>query len=324
MLNQINKIVIAVFLVVSVTFGIVTKTFAVFSCSITTALGCTNTIVLRMSSQTNAHAEMPNQSTSNYSNNVICCSGLSGTSCTGNTASVLKLSSTTNAHVELATNNNYTNTACVTSTEGGPLIGYQDNNCTGYDTTLASISSTTNATIGNASNYTKKICGSLTPFSISFTISTTTTYFGNLNSVATTYASSTNENGDTSQTEAHNFAVKTNAPNGYSVSVQGASLTSGGNVITPIGNSNTAPIIGVEQFGVRLVSSGGIGSVSSPYAASGFAYAASATTSSQVASAVIGDNATTTYSVRYMANLAGISKPGSYIANVVYVVTANF
>lgn len=321
MLKQINNILIVVLVVVSFT---TLPAFAALTCSITTAGGCANTIVLRMSGATNAHAELPSQTNINYSSNVICCSGLSGVLCTGNTASVLKLSSTTNAHVEIATNSNYTNTACISSGTGMPVIGYQDTNCTGFDTTLASISSTTNATIGGVANYAKKICGSLTPFSISFTISTTTAYFGSLTSVSTSYASSTNESGSISEVEAHNFAVRTNAPNGYSVNVLGSTMTSGVNSITAIGAINSAPATGVEQFGIRLVASGGVGSVVAPYSASGFAYAATATTSSQVASAILGDNATTTYSVRYVTNLAGISKPGSYIGNIVYVATANF
>lgn len=321
MLKQINKFFVYIIIFVAIS---VVPVFAAMSCSITTAAGCTNTIVLRMSSTTNAHAELPWQNNANYSSSVICCSGLSGVGCTGNTASVLNLSSSTNAHVEIATNVNYATTSCITSAQGTPLIAYQDTNCTGYDTTLASISSTTNATIGNAANYTKKICGSLTPFTISFTISTNTSYFGTLDAVSTRYASSTGVSGSNSEVEAHSFAVKTNAPNGYTVSVSGGTLTSGIDSITPIGTTNTSPIVGTEQFGVRLVATGGSGTVTSPYAAAGFAYAATATTSSQVASAITGDNATTTYSVRYVANLAAISKPGSYLTNVIYVATANF
>lgn len=322
MSKQINKILLGIMLGVIV--GTIATTFAALSCSITTAAGCSGIVVLRMSSATNAHAELPSKSTANYSNNVICCSGLSGVLCTGNTASVLNLSSTTNAHVEIATNNNYTNIACITSGIGAPVIAYQDTNCTGFDTTLASISSTTNATIGGPTNYTKKVCGSLLPLSLSFTISTTTAFFGGLTSVTTRYASSTDPNGGGAEVEAHNFAVRTNAVNGYTVTVQGATLTSGSYTIAAIGNTNTSPTVGVAQFGIRLVPSGGIGTVSVPYAASGFAYAASATNGSQVASASSGDNATTTYSVRYVANLAGVSVPGSYTANIVYVATANF
>jgi hypothetical protein len=322
MLKQIDKIIIAVSLGVVVTMSM--PAFAVLSCSITTNAGCSETVVLRMSAASNAHAEMPSEVTAAYDNNVVCCSGLSGVSCSGNTASVLNLSSTTNAHVEVSTNSNYVNVACISAGAEEPIIAYQDNNCTGYDTTLVSISSTTNATVGSSTVYVKKVCGSLLPASLTFAISNTTIFFGGLSSVVTRYASSTNNGGDGSQVEAHTFEVRTNALNGYSVSVQGQTLTSGGDAVLAIGGTNASPSIGSEQFGIRLVASGGVGIVSSPYAASGFAYGATATTSSQVASASSGDNATTTYSVRYMANIAGITKPGEYVSNLVYVATANF
>lgn len=301
-----------------------TPTFALLSCSITTSAGCSNTKVLRMSSLTNAHAELSSLSTSGYSNNVICCTGLSGTSCSGNFAPVLNLSSTTNAHVEIASNSNYPNIVCIASGEGIPVVAYQDTNCVGYDTTLASISSTTNATIGNTTNYTKKICAKLDPYSLSFSISTTTLYFGGLSSVVTRYASSTNTGGDSSETEAHNLKVKTNIPNGYTITVRGATLTSGANTVTAIGSTNISPAINTEQFGIRLVATGGVGTVTVPYSASGFAYSATNVLASQIASASSGDNATTTYSVRYVANIAGTTEMGAYTSGLVFVTTANF
>lgn len=299
-------------------------TNATLSCSITTSAGCTGTVVLRMSSNNNAHAEMPNMTTANYANNVICCTGLSGVSCSGYTANVLKLSSTTNAHVEIATNNNYPNTSCMSAGSEIPVIAYQDSNCTGYDTTLASISSTTNATIGGPTRYTKRVCGSLIPPSITFSISTTTLYFGGLSSFVTRYASWNNIDGSATEVEAHILSVKTNTLNGYTINVQGDTLKSGADTINAIGNTNTIPAVGTNQFGLRIESSGGIGAVSPPYSAIGFAYNATASSSSQVASASSGDNATTTYSVRYVANVLGITTTGSYTANLVYVATANF
>lgn len=322
MLKQIDKILVGIIL--GVIGGTIATTFAALSCSITTAAGCSGTVVLRMSSGSNAHAELPYKSTANYSNNVICCQGLSGTLCTGYTANVLKLSSSTNAHVEIATNSNYATTSCISAGAEIPVIAYQDTNCTGYDTTLASISSTTNATIGGAATYTKKVCGSLVPPSITFSISTTTLYFGGLSAFATVYASSTGSQGDNSEVEAHTLNVKTNTLYGYTVNVRGATLTSGTSVIPSIGNTSTAPSIGSAQFGLRITSSGGIGTVSSPYSGSGFAYTATATTSVQVAGASFGDDVMTVYSVRYVANIAGFTPTGSYTSNLVYVATANF
>lgn len=165
------------------------------------------------------------------------------------------------------------------------------------------------------------------PQTITFSISTSTVYFGIVSSAQARYASSTNRDGSSAEVEAHTFSIITNAANGYTVTVRGQTLTSQLNTahtVNAIGSSNTASSPGSEQFGLRITASGGSGSVTSPYAASGFAYAATATTSSQVASAEAGDNATTTYSVRYLNNISTLTEAGSYSANLVYTAAANF
>ncbi len=305
--------------------------YAALSCSITTAAGCTGTVILRMSTATNAHAELPAQSTPTYANNVICCSGSQtiGTSCAGTHDVVLSLDKVTNAHVQQNDQVGYSNNACISVAAGSVSIAYQDVNCSGYDTTLASISSANNAQIGNTGNYTTKVCGSengAVAQSLSFSLSTSTIYLGTLSSTQTRYASSTGQ-GDSVEVSAHTLAVNTNATNGYTVTIQGGTLTSQQNsshTITAIGGSNTSPSIGSEQFGIRLTASGGVGAVTVPYAASGFAFAASTTTPSEVASAASGDSATTTYSIRYMSNISAVTEPGSYTTSVVYIITANF
>lgn len=159
---------------------------------------------------------------------------------------------------------------------------------------------------------------------LSFSISTSTIYFGVVSPMLTRYASSTNPSGDSNQVEAHTLTVITNASSGYTITTQGATLSSGANYITAIGGTNTAPAIGIEQFGIRITASGGSGTTTSPYGASGFAWAATATTSSQVASASVGDNATTTFSVRYVANISPTTPPNTYTTSIIYVATANF
>lgn len=134
------------------------------SCSVTTAAACTggtNTIILRMSGYTNAHAELSGGSA--YSSNVVCCSGVTGlgSSCSvGVTSSLLWLAGATNAHSSQAqTNANYNSNACISVPTGGTVsVGYQSTNCTGYDTTIASMSGATNAHIGDGTQYTTKIC----------------------------------------------------------------------------------------------------------------------------------------------------------------------
>lgn len=161
------------------------------------------------------------------------------------------------------------------------------------------------------------------PQTISFSISTTTVYFGTLSPVQARFASSTGQ-GDTSEVEALRLEVNTNAVSGYYVTSQGATLTSSSSTISAIGGANTASTPGTEQFGMRLTASGGSGSVSSPYAASGFAYAGTATTTSIVASSIVGDNATTTYSVRMITNISSVTGPGNYTTSLTYVATASF
>lgn len=303
---------------------------AALSCSITTAAACTSpsTIVLRMSAATNAHSELASQSTSGYATNVVCCGGLSGigNSCSGTFDIAAKLSGVTNAHIEQDSLSNYANNACISVPSGTITIGYQNTNCSGYDTTLASMTATTNAHIGSPADYTIKICGSLgsgASQSLSFSISDNSIGFGSFSSVAARYATG-DTLGSTTEVEAHQLVASTNASSGYNITVQGATLASGANTITAIGGTNTASSVGTEQFGLRMTATGGSGAVSSPYSASGFADSATASASSQVASASTGDGVSTTYSVRYLGNIAGNTEAGSYTTNLVYVATANF
>ena len=147
-------------------------------------------VIFRISSSTNAHAELPSQS--NYAN-LICCSGVTNvsSSCTSTFAVVLKLSSTTNAHVEQNTQSTFTSQACISVASGGTsTVGYQSTNCTGFDTTVASMVSATNSHVGDANAYTLKICATASaPASVTCNVSTTTIAFGALNSGSITTAS---------------------------------------------------------------------------------------------------------------------------------------
>lgn len=157
--------------------------------------------------------------------------------------------------------------------------------------------------------------------SLTFTISDNSIGFGTLSASAARYATGDTA-GDSSEVEAHTLAVGTNASNGYTLTVNGATLTSGGNTVTAIGASNTASSTGSEQFGLRMTASGGSGAVSAPYTASGFAFD-SAAFPDEVAAAN-GASATTTYSVRYLANIASQTEAGSYSATLTYSAAANF
>ena len=164
--------------------------------------------------------------------------------------------------------------------------------------------------------------------SFTFSISTSTIFFGPLSSLSAKFASSTNSLGDAAETIANTLAVGTNAPSGYTITVRGQTLTSqqsATNTITAIGSTITPSNPGSEQFGIRASFSGGTGAtVAAIYASTtAYAYAATATSSSVLATGAGATN-TTTYSLRYVANIAQLTEAGTYVANVVYVATANF
>jgi hypothetical protein len=164
---------------------------------------------------------------------------------------------------------------------------------------------------------------------LSFNVSSNAIYFGILKSSGSScWALSGGDPGNvtcpqTTEAEAFNMTAATNGTSGYTVTVQGPTLTSGTNTIAPL-TTATAPIVGTEQFGIRINSSGGTGTVPALYGTPGeYAYTATATTPATVASAP-SSTLTTTYSVRYMANISPATKAGSYTANHTYVITGNF
>jgi hypothetical protein len=157
--------------------------------------------------------------------------------------------------------------------------------------------------------------------SITFTISDNSIGFGNLTSANARYATG-DASGSDSETGAHDIVVGTNAANGYTLTLDGDTLTSGLNTIDDIGATNAASSAGTEQFGVRFTATGGSGTVSAPYADSGFAFD-DASFPDAVASHT-GASANTTYSARYLANITANTEAGAYTSTLTYVATANF
>jgi hypothetical protein len=162
--------------------------------------------------------------------------------------------------------------------------------------------------------------------SISFSISDNSIFFGNLRTAGACFAQGSDPGAitcpTTTETEAFNLQAGTNAGSGYAITVFGPTLTSGSYTIDAIGGTNTASAPGTEQFGVRYNATGGSGTVTAPYAATGFAYNGVASPS-QIASAS-GPSATTTYSARYLANISAMTEAGSYSASHTYVATATY
>lgn len=156
--------------------------------------------------------------------------------------------------------------------------------------------------------------------SLSFSIGANAVSFGTLDAANDRFA--TTGGGSDTEAEAHTLVAGTNAANGYAITVNGNTLTSGANTITAIGASNTASSTGTEQFGLRATASGGSGTVSVPYAASGFAFDSGAFPD-EVAAAT-GSSSDTTYSVRYVGNITSATEAGTYTATLTYVATARY
>jgi len=155
---------------------------------------------------------------------------------------------------------------------------------------------------------------------ISFTISHPTIHFGTLSAAAARFATNV-AGGSGTETEAHTLVASTNAGSGYVINVSGTTLTFGTHTITNIGATNVASAPGTEQYGIRAnVTGAGIGTVSAPYAATGFALVL---TANEFAAAT-GASAANTFSVRYLANIAATTEAGAYTSTLTYVATARF
>ena len=331
-----------------------TAAFAALSCSITTAAGCANTVILRMSGATNAHAELPSQSTAAYANNVICCSGVSGlgTSCSGSHVSVIALAAVTNSQVQENSIGTYANSACISATTGSFTIAYQSTDCTGYDTTLASMSASDNSHVGDTTAYTTKICATHTATSLSFTVTNqgfadtsvsntpgTPLMATSTLSVTTSNASgwnvtlsgdnksSTNNNlqrtGDTTtqisdQTEWIPAAATTTAGNAVRI----GSFTNSGNVLAfrvmTASSTNGAAFTASTWWGSA-------DSYASDNANTIYAGIASSTVSRTIGNAGTGSLSGSAHlnDVQYYLNTSATQKNGAYSANITYTANAN-
>jgi len=163
---------------------------------------------------------------------------------------------------------------------------------------------------------------------ITFSISDTTIGFGDLSTSTGRWATSDTLGGDASAalpTAAHTMGIATNATNGWAITYNGATLTSGGNTITATtgitGDSDGTP--GSEQFGISASTDANC-TIASGYeraASANWDYVVSTTTT------LASENtktATETISVSYLANIAGDTEAGSYSTALTYIATATF
>ncbi|CAN5413238.1 hypothetical protein BH10PAT4_BH10PAT4_1030 [soil metagenome] len=126
------------------------------------------------------------------------------------------------------------------------------------------------------------------------------------------------------------MAASTNAANGYTITVSGATLTSGINTITALTSGATSSV-GVKQFGLNLVAnttpSVGTGVTGSGTATAVGNYGTSNTfrlgTGESVAT-IGGVTNANTFTVSYIANIDGSTPAGNYTTTLTYVATPNF
>lgn len=160
---------------------------------------------------------------------------------------------------------------------------------------------------------------------ITFSISDNSIGFGALSASGTRYATGDLAGSNSEPANAHTIVASTNAPNGYVVTVQGVTLTSGSDTVSSISGGPSALSVGSEQFGIRTTASGGSGSVSSPYNGSAGNYGYSTTPSSPTNFATAsGVTTATTYNVNYAANISAITDSGEYGTTLTYIISGTF
>jgi hypothetical protein len=126
------------------------------------------------------------------------------------------------------------------------------------------------------------------------------------------------------------MAVSTNAQSGYSVTINGTTLTSGANTIAALG-TQSASSPGTSQFGANLVSNTApsVGANrtgdtnANPTANYGTANQFRFVTGDSVASSSQPTNATA-FTVSYLVNVEGKQAAGVYTATMTYIATATF
>jgi hypothetical protein len=156
--------------------------------------------------------------------------------------------------------------------------------------------------------------------SLTFSISDTTIGFGSLFSGVTNFATSDTLGSVSTNTIAHTLTAATDSVNGYVITLDGTTLSSGVLIIEPIGSMSTNATVGEEQFGLRATTTSGTGTVVSPYNSNEqFAFATSSFP--DVLATGLGDNQVSIYDIQYMANIAPATESGSYTGRVTYYIT---
>lgn len=160
--------------------------------------------------------------------------------------------------------------------------------------------------------------------SIAFTISDTTIGFGTLSLANARYATGNAAGADADTTYAHQMTIATNAANGYSITYNGPTLTSGLNTITvaSINDDANGDPGTTEAFGMSMSTSGNA-TIASGYNHGDPDWTFVASTPTQIVSETA-PTSTETIDVRYIGNINGTTEAGSYSTDVTFVATATF
>jgi hypothetical protein len=161
---------------------------------------------------------------------------------------------------------------------------------------------------------------------ISFALSDNTVGFGTLNASAARYATGDGLGSAVSTDIAHTISASTDATGGYVIAMSGDTLTCtacGGDSIDAIGATAVASAVGTEQFGMRIATSTGNGTLYAPYNSASLWAFDTAAFPGLIASGT-GDSVLTTYPLRYIGNISGLTKDGSYTSTITYTVTGTF
>ena len=151
--------------------------------------------------------------------------------------------------------------------------------------------------------------------------------FGDLTTANARFATGDGNGSDTDSSAAFTLQVSTNADNGYAITYNGSTLTSGANTIDVASITNDADgTPGSEQFGMGL-STDGDATIAAGYdhnatpANRDWAFVDGSTTT--IVSET-GPTSTETISAFFLANIAGNTEAGSYSTSITYIATATF
>lgn len=219
------------------------------------------------------------------------------------------------------------------ATQGGAGATVVTNPSAGnYDVDITSELGTTDdsgsGSVSIISNDVVNVTSTVDPY-ITFTVSDNTIGFSALSTSTGRWATGDLTGGDASggstPTAAHTLTLATNAPSGWAITYNGATLTSGSNTITDAAtiSSDSDGTPGSEQFGISA-STDGNATIATGYARGANAswdYVVSTTTT--LVSESVG-TATETISVSYLANIASTTEAGTYTTNVTYVASGVF